>query len=68
MTTCNLTLSFTGLGADGKYASHVIDEVMAARESNTFVEALVKQRDKKMQQGKPNASTGYGALEEVILF
>lgn len=68
LTTCNLTLSFTGLGADGKDASCIIEEVMAAQGSNTFVETLVKQGDTKMQQGNSSASTASGALEEVTLF
>jgi hypothetical protein len=65
LTNCNPILPFTGLRADGKDASSIIEEVMAARESSTFGETLLKQGDKKMEQGNSNASRGYGALEEV---
>ncbi|TVU32039.1 hypothetical protein EJB05_23755, partial [Eragrostis curvula] len=56
--------SSSGLGADGKNTSHVIEKVMEARES-TYVETLLKQREKKMKLGNSGASTGSGALEQV---
>jgi hypothetical protein len=68
LTTFNLTKSSTGLGTDGKDASCIIEEVIADRGSNIFVETLPTQGEKKMQQGNSGASTGPGETEEVMLF
>jgi hypothetical protein len=46
----------------------MMDEVTAAQESSASVETLLKQREKKMEQGNSSASSGSGALEEVVLF
>jgi len=67
LTTFNLTKSSTGLGADGKDASCIIEEVIADQRHNIFVETLPTQVEKKMQHGNSSASTGPGQTE-VMLF
>ncbi|XP_062200991.1 uncharacterized protein LOC133903589 [Phragmites australis] len=55
----------SGLGADGKDASCIIQEVIATRGNSAFVETLPTQGEKKMEQGNPTASTGSGVPEQV---
>ncbi|KAG2547906.1 hypothetical protein PVAP13_9KG138600 [Panicum virgatum] len=55
----------SGLGADGKDVSCIIEEVIADQGNNIFVETLPTQGEKKMRQGNSSASTGPGETEKV---
>ncbi|CAN6317874.1 unnamed protein product [Urochloa humidicola] len=52
----------SGLGADGKDTSCIIDAVQG---NSAFAETLPTQGEKKMEHGNSNASTGPGVPEEV---
>ncbi|XP_062205762.1 zinc finger CCCH domain-containing protein 44-like isoform X2 [Phragmites australis] len=58
----------SGLGADGKDAPCIVEEVIVARGNSTFVETLPTQGEKKMEQGNSSASTGSGVPEQEMIF
>ncbi|XP_072147250.1 uncharacterized protein [Setaria viridis] len=55
----------SGLGADGKDTSCIIEEVIAVQGNSAFVETVPTQGEKKMEQGNSSATTGPGVPEEV---
>ncbi|CAL4925856.1 unnamed protein product [Urochloa decumbens] len=55
----------SGLGADGKDTSCIIEEVVAVQGNSAFVETLQTQGEKKMEHGNSSSSAGPGAPEEV---
>ncbi|CAN6287745.1 unnamed protein product [Urochloa humidicola] len=55
----------SGLGADGKDTSCIIEEVIAVQGNSAFVSTLPTKREKKMEHGNSSASTGPGVPEEV---
>ncbi|KAL6641302.1 hypothetical protein ACP70R_019483 [Stipagrostis hirtigluma subsp. patula] len=57
--------SGSGLGADGKHASCIIEEVIVARGNSAVVETLPSQGEKTMEQGNSAASTGSPVWEQA---